>query len=457
MKILFFTENFPPETNASASRVFERACYWVKWGHQVTIITCAPNFPQGKVFAGYQNLWYQTEILSGIKVVRVKTYISANQGTFRRSLDFFSFLITGFFGGLFQPRPDVVVATSPQYLAAVAGWCLSLAKSRPFVFELGDLWPLSISAVGILKKGLIFTLFEKFELFLYRRSAKVVALTGAFKKNLVLRGISEDKIEVVLNGVELSMYGSKKKSLELVSKWNLTGKFVVGYIGTHGMAHGLINVIEAAEKISKVNDIVFMFVGDGAEREQLIQEAALRKLENILFISQKPKQMIPEIWSLCDVALVHLKDSPVFSEVIPSKIFEAMAMALPVLLVSPEGEGSNLLKKYSNGIWIKSGQPTRLAESVISLKNNRNLLRKFSDASSNSVGIWFINGTKIQTVNGVSKLDIIKHKPTKLSSKLRCFNNEYNGTIVVISGNAIVSSKNQRIIFLYFISNLQNP
>ena len=148
MNVLFLTENFPPETNASATRVFERARYWVAWGHRVSVITCAPNFPRGKLMAGYRNRWHEVEVIDGIRVVRVKTFITANEGVVLRTLDFLSFMATGFWAGLFERRPDLVVATSPQFFAAVAGWAVGAARGLPFVFELGDLWPASIAAVG---------------------------------------------------------------------------------------------------------------------------------------------------------------------------------------------------------------------------------------------------------------------------------------------------------------------
>ena len=148
MKIQFMSENFPPESNAAATRVYERACYWVKWGHQVTVITSAPNFPEGKLFPGYQNKWKQSETMSGIRVVRVKTYIAANQGIIHRTFDFLSFMVVGFFAALKEERPDVITATSPQFFTAVAGWAASAVRGIPFVFELGDLWPASITAVG---------------------------------------------------------------------------------------------------------------------------------------------------------------------------------------------------------------------------------------------------------------------------------------------------------------------
>jgi colanic acid biosynthesis glycosyl transferase WcaI len=168
MNILFLSENFTPETNAAATRVHERAVYWAKWGHRVTVLTSAPNFPEGKLFAGYKNHWYRREEIDGITVIRVKTFIAANDGVVLRSLDFVSFMVSSVIAGLFQPRPDVVVATSPQFFTAIAGWALAAIRRLPFVFELGDLWPRSIVAVGAIRVDWIIRLLERVELFLYR-------------------------------------------------------------------------------------------------------------------------------------------------------------------------------------------------------------------------------------------------------------------------------------------------
>ena len=315
MHILFVSENFPPETNAAANRVYERALYWVEWGHEVTILTCALIFPDGKLLANYKNRWYQTELMSGIRVVRVKTFIAANQGVFFRSIDFLSFLFSAFAGGLVQQKPDIIISTSPQFFSAVAGWALSVCKRTPFVFELGDLWPNSISAVGAIKNKHFFFLMEKIELFLYRRSKAVVALTTSFKKNLVSRRIQEEKIHVIINGVDLHRYGPSPRDIKLTDELALTNKFVLGYLGTHGMAHGLVNVLDAAETLQDLAHIRFLFVGAGAERKFLVEEARRRKLKNVIFVSSKPKEEMRRFWSLCDLALVHLRDSITFSEV----------------------------------------------------------------------------------------------------------------------------------------------
>ena len=381
MQILFLSDNFPPETNAAATRVFERARYWVEWGHEVTVITCAPNFPHGRLFPGHENRWYQTEEMSGIRVVRVKTLIAPNRAVILRTLDFFSFFITGFVAGLFQPKPDVVAATSPQFFAAVAGWALAGVRGIPFVFELGDLWPASIAAVGAIHDNILLTWMEKMELFLYRRSASVVALTNAFKRNLTGRGIAADKIAVVVNGVELSRYGPRPPNRALADRWGLRGKFVVGYIGTHGMAHGLINVLDAAERLRGEKNLRFILVGSGAERVPLMTEAKHRKLDNVVFVPPQDKDAIPDVWSLCDIALVHLRKSPVFQEVIPSKMFEAMGMGLPLLLAAPRGEAAEILEHDGAGLWVPAEDPKALADSVLRLMNDEDTRAAFAEQS----------------------------------------------------------------------------
>ena len=381
MHILFVTENFPPETNAAAARVYERACYWVKWGHRVTVLTTAPNFPAGKVFEGYENRWFDRSELDGIEVLRVKTFIAANRGFALRTLDFLSFMTTGFVAGLLQEPPDVVVATSPQFFAAVGGWAIASAKRRPFIFELGDLWPASIRAVGAIKAETLLDAVEKLELFMYRKSAAVVALTPSFKKDLIRRGIPSEKISVVINGVDLPRYAPRPKDQELAARWGLSDKFIVGYIGTHGMAHALDNIVNAAILLRDQPDIALMLVGDGAERAALEARVKKERLENVVMVPRQPKNKMPNFWSLCDIALVHLKNNPVFSEVIPSKIFEAMAMGLPILLAAPEGEATKIVSQTKAGKCVAPEKPELLAKAILNLKNDQIGLERLAKAS----------------------------------------------------------------------------
>lgn len=154
MKLLFLTDNFPPEVNAPASRTYAHCKEWVNNGVDVTVITCAPNFPQGKVYKGYKNKLYQTENMDGIKVIRVWTYITGNEGFIKRTLDYISFSVFAFGAGLFQ-KFDLIVATSPQFFTALCGRTLSFWKRRPWVMEVRDLWPESIKTVGVDRKSVV--------------------------------------------------------------------------------------------------------------------------------------------------------------------------------------------------------------------------------------------------------------------------------------------------------------
>lgn len=378
MNILFLSDNFPPEKTAAASRVYERACYWVKWGHSVTVITCAPNFPEGSVYPGYRNRWYQTELRSGIRVVRVKTIITKNEGFLLRILDFLSYMVMAFIAGLFQPKPDVVAATSPQFFAAVGAWALSFVRRVPFVFEVSDLWPRAVVDIGMIKPNQIFRWLERLELFLYRRSAAVIALTTAFKEDLVDRGVPNEKVHVILNGVDLARFEPRNKNAALARQWGLSdADFVVGYIGTLGMAHALESVLDAVEIMQDLG-VRLLLVGTGAAQEDLVARASRRNLKGVVFVPPHPKERMPDFWSLCDVALVHLKNIPLHRTVIPSKIFEAMAMGLPILLGCPAGEASKIIDDDECGVCVPAEDPKALAAAVLLLKGNAEWQRQLA-------------------------------------------------------------------------------
>ena len=380
MHILFLTDNFPPEGNAPATRTIEHASRWVASGHQVTVITGVPNFPEGKVFDGFKNRWYQTEEVLGIKVIRVKTYIAANEGFAKRILDYLSFMLSGFAAGLFVKKPDVVVATSPQFFTAVAGWALAGLRRKPFVFELRDIWPASITAVGAMRKSKVISALEKLELFLYRRATRIVSVTQSFKDELIQRGVDgEEKIDVVLNGVDLTKYAKQiEKDEDFASTYELSGKFVAGYVGTHGMAHGLEHIVRAASLLQDQDDIRIVFAGGGAAREAVEQEVNQMGLKNVVLIPRVSKEEMARLWSLCDVSLVNLRNADLFKTVIPSKIFESMGMGIPMIVSMPQGEATEIVSKAEAGLIINPETPDELAHAIIKLRDDKKLLSGLS-------------------------------------------------------------------------------
>ena len=346
MRILFITDNFPPEVNAPASRTYEHAVRWVRAGARVTVITCAPNFPRGRLYDGYRNRLYARETWEGIDVVRVWSFIAPNKGFAKRVIDYLSFALTSFVAGLFQ-KADVIVATSPQFFTTWSAAALSLVKRKPWIFELRDIWPESISAVGA-GEGRLLRLLERIELWLYRNADRVVAVSPAFRENLARRGIDRAKVDVVTNGADLSRWAPQSAEAELRTGLGVSGKFVIGYIGTMGMAHGLDFVLRAAARLGDPR-IHFLLVGDGSEAEAHRRQAAAAGLSNVTFHPPIPKDDVPRFLAATDAALVPLRRSETFLSVIPSKIFEAAAMRRPILL-GVEGQAKEIVNEHGAGL-----------------------------------------------------------------------------------------------------------
>jgi len=382
MRILFFSDYYPPEVNAAATRVHERARLWVREGHDVTVITSVPNFPQGRVHAGYRNRLWQSEIIDGVKVVRVWTFVAANEGTVRRFLDFLSYMVTSFIFAWREKRPDIVTSTSPQFFCAVAAWAHASMRRLPYVFELSDLWPASITALGAMKPGLLMRWMEQLELHLYRSADSVVALTEDFRRDLTSRGIAPGKIYVVRNGVDLSQYSPRPRDAARAAELGLTDTFTLAYIGTHGVAHALDNLLRAAKLVAATAPQVrFLLVGDGAARDDLLKLQKELRLSNVLIAGPQPKADMPSWWSIADVAIVSLRNIELFSGVIPSKIFEAMGMGLPILFVAPEGEASRIVTDAGCGIAVPPEDPRALADAVTALAADPARVARFRKAS----------------------------------------------------------------------------
>ena len=348
MRVLFLTDNFPPEVNAPASRTFDHCREWVKAGVDVTVVTCAPNFPQGKVYAGYKNKLWQKEVIDGIKVVRVWTYMVPNKGFIKRTLDYISFSVTGFLAGLFI-KTDIIVATSPQFFTALAGRTLAWWKRRPWIMEVRDLWPESIKTVGAMKDSIFIRYFEWQERQCYRSAKKIVVVTDSFKRTLTKRGIDPAKIEVVKNGVNADLFSPRPKDEALKAQLGLEGKTVIGYIGTHGMAHKLDFILHCAKKLEEDTRLHFLLIGGGAMKESLLKLKDDLGCTNVTMLPPVMKEEVARYISILDVCLINLKKSPLFTTVIPSKIFENAGMGIPILM-GVEGEAKDIIMEYGAGL-----------------------------------------------------------------------------------------------------------
>ena len=364
MRILLLTDNYPPESNPPALRCSMHAKRWIQRGHHVNIVTSFPNFPDGKVFGGYRQSLFKRESLDGVDVLRVPTLIFPNRAIFLRILDFLSFMLTSCIASFFVGRPDVVLATSPQFFTAVSGWFVSRVYRRPFVFEIRDLWPDSIVAMGVMKEGRAIRFIRVIEQFLYRQADLIVTVTSSSRDLLIARGIDGGKIVVVSNGIDTGQLTPGPAPIELRQRLGLENKIVVSYVGTVGMAHGLQLILDAAQDCrNRLPEVHFIIVGSGAELRDLQQQASERGLGNVTFIGRVAHGEIVNYWRLSDMTLVLLKDIPLFRTVIPSKIFEAMATGTPTI-TNVRGELQTLLEPLGTAVMIEPSNLNALVDAI---------------------------------------------------------------------------------------------
>ena len=360
MRILFISHYFPPEVNAPASRTHEHCRRWVAEGHEVTVITGVPNHPSGTLFQGHENKWRQEQEVDGIRVVRTWMFLAANAGFSKRILNYILFAITAVLAARKVDQPDLIVATSPQFFCGIAGALVGRLKRCPFILEVRDLWPKSIVELGQLERGSALRVLERIEKWLYMSAAGIVVNTRAFIDHIEGLGYPREKIELVYNGIDPEQFRPRAPSQALREEYELSERISVAYIGTLGLAHGLESVIGAAEALASRPEILFLLIGDGAERGRLESMIEERGVGNVRLVGLQPREAMPDWIASVDILLVSLRDLPVFETVIPSKIFEFLAQERPVI-VAARGEIRRMTEEAESAWVVDPEDPRALA------------------------------------------------------------------------------------------------
>lgn len=351
MRIFFYSHYFPPEGNAPAIRTHAHCKRWARAGHEVTVVTCAPNCPDGVAYRGYRNRFYQVEEIDGVRVVRVWTWLAANRGIFRRILNYISYAVSAVIFTLFSKRPDMIIATSPQFFCGWAGALVARIRGIPSILEVRDLWPDSIAAVGAIRNPWILRFLERLEKALYATVDHIVTVGEGYREDLIAKGVDAMRISIVPNGVDLGEFEVSPGRPDLRSELGLDGKLVCAYVGTVGMASGLDVVLRAAKLLKDKGDkrFVFLVVGGGALRAKLENEAQIKGLDQIVFVGHVEPQTARDYLALADVCLVHLRRAKLFANVMPSKIFEAAAASRPIL-AGLEGKARAWVEQVKAGL-----------------------------------------------------------------------------------------------------------
>lgn len=382
MRILFFSHYFPPEGNAPANRTFEHCARWVAAGHQVTVVTSVPNVPKGVPYPGFRNRWKrQRETLDGIEVIRVWTYLAANAGFGKRILNYLSYMLSSVWVGLTEKRPEIVIATSPQFFCGWAGVLTKWLLRVPFILEVRDIWPESIEAVGAIRKGKVIRVLEFLERRMYLSADCIVTVGKGYRENVAGKTFGRKRIEVIYNGIDGNAFEPREPDLAWLDRFGMAHRFVCAYVGTIGMAHGLETVLDAAEilRARGRTDIGFLLVGDGARKEELELACQERGLSDwVRFTGLLEKKEMPKVLASSHALLVHLRPCELFQTVIPSKIFEAMAMCRPIIM-GVQGESAEIVAQAQSGIEMAPGNPHSLADAVCRLCDDQTLYRSLQE------------------------------------------------------------------------------
>jgi glycosyltransferase involved in cell wall biosynthesis len=375
MKILYVSQYYPPEIGAPAARVSELARAWAALGHEVSVLTGFPNHPDGKIPPEYRRYWrrlWMRDDCDGVRVYRTWLLPLPNRRSWERMLNYSSFCVSAVLRGIMMPRPDVLIATSPQLLVGVAGMVVAKVKRGPFVFEVRDLWPESLEAVGVSHRGSkLYRIIERIAATLYNHADFIVTVTPPLKKHLEESWrIPSRRVALVINGVDEKLMKPGAEHSEVTEEFGLDGRFVVSYVGTLGNAHGVETLLECAGLLeSAALDVRFLIVGAGAEREKLERLVRERKLNNVQLVEPQPRARVPKILAASQACVVLLKRSELFRTAIPTKMLEMMACGRPVVL-SAEGESAALLARAGAGICVAPEDSRGLAEAILLMRSD---------------------------------------------------------------------------------------
>ncbi len=368
LRITFLTQYFPPEIGAPQTRMFELAKRLHKGGDKVTVVTAFPNYPTGIVHDGYRGRFAMEEWMDGVRVLRRWVFATRNAGFFKRVLNHFSFVASSLTAIGSAGPTDVIFVQSPPLPIALAALAFSRIKRAPFVFNVSDVWPQSAIELGVLRNRLAIRLAETLEWQTYRRAARVTVPTPGILESLAERGLPRDKMVLLTNGVDVRTFDPQPRDRRLADSLGLNGEKVFLYAGTHGLSQGLEVILEAA-KLTARPDIVFVLAGDGADKEALVARAEAEHLTNVRFLPTQPKSKMPALLNLAYAAIVTLKPLGVFKSALPSKMFESMAVAQPIV-ASTWGEAAELVQTAGCGIVTPPGDAQALHDAVESLASD---------------------------------------------------------------------------------------
>jgi colanic acid biosynthesis glycosyl transferase WcaI len=376
LKIVLLTQYYPPEIGGAPVFLGSFAHELNKQCHDVKVVTALPNYPTGRIFDGYRGKLFVREVRDGVPVFRTWVYAAQSARLLPRLTNYFSFCISSLLAFGWMGKPDVVFVDSPPLFLVLTALLIARLKGARCVMNVSDLWPDAVADSGLVQSSFLINQARKLEAFLYRASDFVGSVTEGICEILVKdKHVPKNKVLFLPIGVDTDLFRPIPPDTALLEKYNLNGKKVFTYAGTLGHAYGLPLILEAAEHLKRRSDIAFLFVGDGPVKEQLRAESAARGLSSVTFIDPVPLNEMPRWWSLCQGALVTLKDQPVHMSARPSKSLPPMASGIPVIF-SGIGEMGRIISEANAGLVLPPEKAQPLVEGILRLADDTALARE---------------------------------------------------------------------------------
>jgi glycosyltransferase involved in cell wall biosynthesis len=426
MHVLLIHQAFVSGQEAGGTRHYELGRHLVEWQHRLTVIASPVSYLTGRITAESRGRGRRRGQVDGIEIIRAWAYTGRHRSFFARLLSFLSFMVLSFVGALRVKRVDVVWGTTPPIFQAVTAYLVARLKHAPFLLEVRDLWPDFAVEVGVLRNPLLIWASRRLERFLYRHADRLLVNSPGFIPHLRECDVPEEKIDVIPNGVDVSMFDPADRGEEVRRELGLEDTFIALYAGAHGIANDLGTILLAAKRLEQQRDIVFVLVGDGKERSNLIRQAGELRLSNVRFAPAQPKARMPAFLAAADVCIAILRAIPMFTTTYPNKVFDYMAAGRATVLAI-DGAIRGVVEGAGAGLFVSPGNPEALADAV-RMYHDRPELRGLHGARAQAyVGTHFDRVQQARSLEamlnslvpcrGIRPLDVVRSKSCERSEE----------------------------------------
>lgn len=375
MQILLITNYFEPDSGAAAARLSRLANLLQQRGHQLTVLTSLPHYPQGRIHQGYRRRWTVVEKRNGLRVIQAWLWATRSSRISRKFISQISFMLTAMLRGLFIPKPDVVLIEAQPVFTAIAGVFLARLKRRPYVLNVSDLWPDHLLSVGAMtEQSRVYRVARWVVDGMYRRAAAIVAMSPAWAQAIEGHIGPTDKLTIIYNGVDLDRFRPDIEHSAFRDQYGLATAKIVSFIGTLATQYDFELMLDAARQLK--DKATILLIGQGSQAEAIRQQIALGGLEHLHWLEWVDYAEMPMVWNAAALTFWAMRNHPLYTGTIPAKLYEALACGIPIV-ASMSGVGAAMIAESGAGVVVPTGDGTALVEAMCRLLDDDTLRQTY--------------------------------------------------------------------------------